>query len=243
MKDRRTYYEILHVQPNAPLRIIRSSYRILMQHMNNHPDRGGDAGEAALINRAYAVLSNEEKRAEYDLTLSNPFVNFKPAEDPEPAAAEPEPEPEPPKPVDRNGCVFCYLPHNHGKTIPPDAHCSQCSSPLAPPDDVRLETSGQRRIQRIGKRASIHFYTDWPQSRPFKGVTANLSPHGLMFRSDRELTIGSRIKIDGAQFRTVVEVLSCRPAGGMVRPGWDIGGRFLTIQFVRSAGVFVSDIA
>ena len=67
--DSRDYYEILHVSRDAPLQIIRGSYRMLMQQLRHHPDLGGDAAKAALINEAYAVLTNPERRAEYDARL------------------------------------------------------------------------------------------------------------------------------------------------------------------------------
>ena len=67
--DDRNYYELLHVSRDAPLEIIRGSYRALMQQMKHHPDLGGDAATAAVINEAYAVLSDPERRAEYDARL------------------------------------------------------------------------------------------------------------------------------------------------------------------------------
>ncbi len=62
----RIYYDVLHVSRDAPVEIIRSSYRTLMQRLKKHPDLGGDAATAALINEDYAVLTNVERRAEYD---------------------------------------------------------------------------------------------------------------------------------------------------------------------------------
>ena len=63
MENRRNLYRILHVQPDAPEEIIRSSYRTLMTKLRRHPDLGGDHFTATLINEAYAVLSDPEKRA------------------------------------------------------------------------------------------------------------------------------------------------------------------------------------
>ena len=65
-KNRRNYYRILHVQPDAPVEIIKSSYRTLMQKLKAHPDLGGDEWNAALINEACAVIIDPEKRAAYD---------------------------------------------------------------------------------------------------------------------------------------------------------------------------------
>ena len=64
--NRRNYYRILHVQPDAPAEVIKSSYRTLMQRLRMHPDLGGDHWNASLINEAYTVLMDPEQRAAYD---------------------------------------------------------------------------------------------------------------------------------------------------------------------------------
>ena len=53
----RNYFAVLHVSRDAPVEIIRSSYRTLMQRLKNHPDLRGDATTAALINEAYVALT------------------------------------------------------------------------------------------------------------------------------------------------------------------------------------------
>jgi curved DNA-binding protein CbpA len=63
----RTHYEILNVAPDAELVVIEAAYRALMKKY--HPDQGGGAADgpsASDINRAYAVLRDAERRAEYD---------------------------------------------------------------------------------------------------------------------------------------------------------------------------------
>lgn len=60
-------YELLQVQPGADPAIIRASYKALMKLV--HPDAGGNEDLAARINDAYAVLSDEERRGEYDRLL------------------------------------------------------------------------------------------------------------------------------------------------------------------------------
>src|SRR5690606_3216066 len=54
--NRRNYYRVLHVQPDAPTEIIRMSYLTLMRRLKMHPDLGGDHRKAALINEAFATL-------------------------------------------------------------------------------------------------------------------------------------------------------------------------------------------
>jgi len=61
MKD---YYQILGVSKDASLEEIKKAYRKLAHQY--HPDKGGDAQKFKEVNEAYQVLSNKEKRAQYD---------------------------------------------------------------------------------------------------------------------------------------------------------------------------------
>lgn len=69
MENKRNYYRILHVQPDAPKEIIQSSYRTLMQKLKAHPDLGGEEWNATVINEAYHVLMDDRKRLAYDALL------------------------------------------------------------------------------------------------------------------------------------------------------------------------------
>ncbi len=61
MKD---YYDILGVSRNAsPEEIKKAFYKLAHKH---HPDKGGSSDKFKEINEAYQVLSNKEKRAQYD---------------------------------------------------------------------------------------------------------------------------------------------------------------------------------
>src|SRR5271167_2302044 len=71
MNNRRNYYRILQVQPDAPAEVIRSSYRTLMQRLKMHPDLGGDHTRAALINEAYSTLADPGRRSAYDSIMNN----------------------------------------------------------------------------------------------------------------------------------------------------------------------------
>lgn len=70
----KSFYEMLEVSPNASNIVIRAAYRCLAQH--EHPDKNpdsDDAGQRMLnINRAYAVLTDTEKRKEYDRSQGIP---------------------------------------------------------------------------------------------------------------------------------------------------------------------------
>ena len=69
MKNRRNYYRILHVQPDAPVEIIKASYKTLMQKLGQHPDLGGGHENAALINEAYAVVTDPVRREAVRYTI------------------------------------------------------------------------------------------------------------------------------------------------------------------------------
>lgn len=58
------YYEILKVSKTASLEDIRSSYKNLAKQ--HHPDKGGDKEKFQEIQTAYEILSDENKKREYD---------------------------------------------------------------------------------------------------------------------------------------------------------------------------------
>jgi DnaJ-class molecular chaperone len=108
MKNRRNYYRILHVQPDAPREVIRSSYRAMMQGLRMHPDLGGDDGNAALINEAYAVLTDPGQRAAYDSARQNP--EWARGSENEPVSAGD------PAPTPRHRCAFAVPGRPGGST-------------------------------------------------------------------------------------------------------------------------------
>lgn len=69
MKD---YYEILEVHPKASKELIKKAYQILAKKY--HPDLCGNSRESiermTILNEAYAVLSDENARKKYDLSVS-----------------------------------------------------------------------------------------------------------------------------------------------------------------------------
>jgi len=64
------YYEILGVSEDASQEEIKKAYRKLAHE--HHPDKGGDEEKFKKINKAYQVLSDEEKRSKYDRFGSAP---------------------------------------------------------------------------------------------------------------------------------------------------------------------------
>jgi DnaJ-class molecular chaperone len=75
--DSNGYYALLGVSENAKYREIRASYRRLAKKY--HPDRNNSYSSADIIikiNAAFEVLSDKEKRKQYDKTgLDKDFIN------------------------------------------------------------------------------------------------------------------------------------------------------------------------
>ena len=120
-RNRRNYYRLLHVQSDAPVEVIKAGYRILMQKLRYHLDLGGNEWNAALINEAYAVLSDAGRRDIYDREQRN---LVKSTGSTACSSSTPAPKPATPKPTQPTGsagseptdlgvCAFCRL-----RTVP-----------------------------------------------------------------------------------------------------------------------------
>ena len=64
--DMPDYYAILGVPSDAAMQHIKSRYRELAKRMHPDVNEEGSDTDMALINEAYGVLSDEQRRAEYD---------------------------------------------------------------------------------------------------------------------------------------------------------------------------------
>lgn len=245
MTTRKNYYQLLHVQPDAPEEIIKSSYRTLMLKLRCHPDMGGEDGVAARINLAYETLTHPEKRARYDREL----LRFSETN------AEMEPKTRRPRAQPWNdacgmyanrvsiplrSCVFCKT--SQPEDILPGAErcCSRCGSPLNPVPGVACLNACQRRaVQRMAQRRRIIFYTAWPQ-RGFAGNIRDLSPMGMQIDTQEMLCESQLIKIDSDILKATAGVVYCRGTTTGTRRCYAIGIRFFTLWFRRSIGTFLS---
>jgi curved DNA-binding protein CbpA len=69
--DLMNYYEILQIDPNASEEVIRAAYRAMSKRY--HPDlqQGGNDAMMKKINEAYEVLSDPQRRREYDAQMES----------------------------------------------------------------------------------------------------------------------------------------------------------------------------
>jgi len=222
MKCRRNYYRILQVQPDAPLEIIRASYRALMKELGHHPDLGGGHLDAQNLNEAYETLIDPELRARYDIKLFKYYTK------------EPIPVQSDQIPLIRVFCPFCKRPL--ARKADPDETCYTCSCPLESRQGDELEDRCKRSVQRMRKSGTIRFYDHWPQ----KGEVAqirDISPIGICLICPRPLQLDGLIKLSGPLLKAIARVVECRPHRVSL---YSIGFEFKTVTFAASSGSFVS---
>ena len=234
-RDPRSYYELLGIAQDASIEVIRHSYRRMMQQLRMHPDLGGDTSTAALINKAYAVLSNPKRRLDYDASLVFPGGTG-------PGLAEDGKERLAPlRALDpARQCVFCDTPHDRGAGNAPDATCDTCGSPLHAAERLKAESADQRAIARIDRQLEVTFFTHWRQNKGFHGRTEDISLGGLRLVTRINICEAQRVRLKSDIVEAVGYTTHCKPR----RNGWRIeyvaGVSFLTLRFARAVGGLVS---
>jgi hypothetical protein len=215
------YYGILHVTPDAPAAIIHASYRTLLERARaaGHAD-----ADIAMLNEAYAVLGDRDRRAAYDVERASATGTCKArhADRIEPAA---------------RSCLFCGATYALERKLERDDECGACSSPLFPAERHRLEYSGQRMIRRIPKRRAVEVRVTWPQAEPHRGEMRDLSLNGMLFVTTVPLEPNQIVRVDCTELRALGRVAHVEP--DFERNGVRTGIEFLTLRFWQVRGSFV----
>ena len=215
-QNKRNYYRILQVHPDAHETVIRERYKSLLEKSGVPDD---------LLHEAYSVLSSAEKRNEYDRLLN--CHTHAVAVNKMKAATDSLKK-------DLQYCSFCKTAHfydpvnNLNKSL-----CSECDSPLFSSGLEMLKKSG-RSIERIKRSEKLFFLISWPGQK-FSGSLFDISPRGLRFSAQFKLDIGQIIKIEGENFKAVAEVIHRRDQGNISSNGVC----FHTILFNNAKGNFV----
>ena len=249
MRNRRNYYRMLHVQPDAPLDVIKASYRALMMKMRLHPDLGGDHETAVLINMAYAVLSDPTRRHQYDQMLRehDPHVfpqarrvSGGPARAASIPAGHGATRSRDASPSEQGRCLFCDT--RVALAIRADCRCPRCESPLTRSHELAAATAtdrfGRRAVPRLCKDEPLVFYPCWPH-RGHAARLRDLSPAGISFLAQVAVELHQLVKISGATLEGVARVVSAHSVGEQ----YSIHAQLLTVLFLAPAGTFVSSTA
>ncbi|MDX2457241.1 MAG: DnaJ domain-containing protein [Gammaproteobacteria bacterium] len=245
MKNRRNFYRILHVQPDAPHEIIKASYRTLMQKLKQHPDLGGDNWNALILNEAYTVLTNPEKRAAYD----QQFLHRVRKTRTQPGRQEHGREKQKQQKSanrhnyrkDNSRCPFCGTPKPVRFRYGNSGNCNHCHSPLKSVLRLGLAGKSRRALQRTSQHAPIGYFTDPGKVTGIPGITRDLSPHGMQFLTTNRLDDNQVIKIVSDILSAVARVTYCRQHNG--RKQYAVGVEFLTLCFHERTGTFISENA
>jgi curved DNA-binding protein CbpA len=252
MNNRRNFYRILHVQPEAPLEVIKASYRSLMTKLKLHPDLGGDHESAVLINQAYAVLSDPQRRRQYDEILnarknqgrSHFTGEFHTHSTGWTRTRNPSGYPntgdddQPPSSTTTYRCLFC-----RGRLISQsNKHCIHCGSPLSLgqhiPNDRLGELIGRRTTPRITKAGTIIIYPSWPHPG-YPARLRDLSTSGISLLTAYGARVGQILKFDSNNLKAVARVVSVRANGST----FSVHASFLTAEFANKSGLFVTEKA
>ncbi len=225
MNNRRNFYRILHVQPEAPLEVIKASYRSLMTKLKAHPDLGGNHESAVLINKAYAILSDPQRRRQYDEILRT----SKNSGYPQQASAKTK--------GSHHRCLFCGAAQ-----LQMNAYCATCASPLSPakpiPNDRLGELFGRRAAPRIAKSGTLIIYPTWPHAG-YPARLRDLSPSGISLITEYGARTGQILKFDSNNLNGVARIVSVKANGAT----FSVHAAFLTVDFVIKAGVFIAEKA
>ena len=224
MKNRRNYYRILQVQPDAPPEIIHASYRAMMRELRRHPDLGGAASEAALLNEAYETLSDPVRRSAYDEEL---FLKY--TKQNRLYARQSM------RPV---SCPVCKRPLS--RKPEPGEICLTCQTPLESERPNRQ--ANNRSLARTKSSEPIHYYSTWP-GKAEQGRMIDFSPKGMRFVCNEKLTPQTVLKISSSLFEASGTVTNLTEEISSGKRYYAVGVCFLAVRFTEPRGTFFSTSA
>ncbi len=253
LNNRRNYYRILHIQNDAEPEIIKASYRALSTQLTGKDQQ--------LLDEAFYVVGNQRRRRQYDtlLRLHTHRASIGKLQCAEHLTIQPDSNITTPlstvaqtsQPTNSQEiavnqayqsaikyyCKFCKTPYTNGNFMELEQFCRECSSPLSLPADIFANTP-RRSLPRIQQSENANIYEYWP-GNPIQVLLEDLSPTGLNFSLPQSLDISQVIKVDANHFNAVAQIVYCRNDNATN----SIGASFLTIEFLRTTGSFLSTSA
>ena len=217
MKNRRNYYRVLHVQPDAPAELIKASYRTLMHKMKHHPDLGGDHETAVIINEAYDTLTDSKKRKIYDAQLLSERSNSSVGQQ---------------STRQRTNPTSAQTTAGKGRVRP-----AQQRTETPPKDDkFDVDTPPEHRaMPRVKLGALASFYFEEQPKVKHQGTIIDFSPSGLQVQVEAPVAINNKIRIRSDQLTAKGLISYCKPFG---RDRWRIGVILLETKYSQRQGGF-----
>ncbi len=234
--NKRNYYRILQVQPDAPMTAIKASYLMLKKDLLQDP---------ILLDEAYQILSNPKTRQQYDELFAMSSFSFSRAAGKtipvntgntgyagiEDVSQE---EVQSYQAVITDYCSFCKTPYLPQATIYQNENCLECASPLFVLQRENPE-SPRRTMRRTNVKGQFIFYLFWPGTS-YPGLFQDLSPAGIRFLTEQPIEVHDIIKIDAPNLQAVAEVTHTHNEGREI----SVGTRFITVKFDQQRGNFVA---
>lgn len=234
--NRRNYYRILQVQPEAPPEVIKASWRALMHAGRAHPDLGGDPAAATLLNEAYAVLGDPERRRDYDrqLDLAQRHSTARSGSaDPGPRGTARRIDPALWR--SERCCPMCHAPLPAAPRI--DSRCVRCDAPLAP-----APTAASSARELLGRRSAVRrprsdtgaLLTDW-RGVPIEARLIDLSLGGASLFAGAAVSPGTAVRVLTDSIDGVARVVACHRSQAQ----WRVRVQWLTARPLAGKGVWV----
>jgi len=262
MKNKRNYYRLLHVQVDAPVSVIKASYRAMMQKLQLHPDLGGDDWNASLLNEARDTLLDPDKRRAHDEKLvaaGYPLFRHRKDNLQSVAGGTPEPMDVPqtnPTVTDAETidlvlhdttrkCPFCQKPiiweMETSALYPTQVSCTRCDSPLMPPNQDRSScTHDMRKINRSYFEFVARVWDHWPMNGGHAAMICDWSTAGCGIELAHELQNNQVILVRSPGFDAVAEVRHQRHT---LNEKMIYGLEYLSVEIRMEAGALVSSAA
>ncbi len=241
MKNRRNYYRVLHIQPDAPAAVIRTSYKTIMQKLKAHPDLGGDGEQARFINEAYSVLSDPGKRRGYDRQY-RPWNRSDNRNESAPGQTSSTPKPKPPRSAHgrrRYRCSMCGMINIFESILMETCVCRRCRTPLSK-NNSGQQHGCKRQAKRIRQQGNVQLFSQHGNQGIHCSIQ-DISPQGMRFQSDVPIKKGITIRIECKTINALARVTHCTRSKSHPNK-FEVGSRFKKIHASFMAGTFVSDV-
>tara|TARA_R110000782_G_scaffold129164_1_gene220727 strand:- start:772 stop:1863 length:1092 start_codon:yes stop_codon:yes gene_type:complete len=253
--NQRNYYRLLNIQADSPNSIIKTSYLTLLKKSTIPKE---------LLNEAYRILGDSEKRALYDQLITRyphpealdklnvgklkkvikslDLSAYTGKEPTHPKGNNKSIKPPYYQPVITQYCTFCKTPHEQSPCRDIAPLCDECNSPLFPPSKSFIDQQ-RRDIVRLTNNSKVQLCSYWPGKFSI-GTVTDISPLGIQLVTSIELPKDQIIKIDGEDFKAVGVVSHTnKNKSEMSKEKHTAGIQFLTVNFNKNKGQFFSETA
>ncbi len=226
MKNRRNYYRILQIQPDAPPAVIKASYFAHLRDLKLHPDCGGNHWNATVLNEAYGVLNDVNKRAIYDRKLFNyytkkVFLGKTPGKTPFVSVF----------------CPVCKRPISRNNPL--EKSCPHCQNIGTSTNKKNMNDGYIRSVIRFRRMGKVNYFISCSQIGK-EAKLIDISTRGMRFACERRLDVGTAIKIVNSLGTAVAKVVNVQENELNGKKYYFVGTRFQSADFFSQKGSFYS---